>query len=434
VSDIFLSYAREDLPRVRPVVDALEARGWTVWWDRTIRPGQIFERVIETALNEARCVVVLWSRDSVQSNWVRKEAAEGERRGILIPALIDDVLIPFAFRDIQAANLDGWQGAQPHAGFQELAQGVEGMLAAPAARRAAAPAAAPAFATDVPRTERVEEPREAAPVAGHGQPLVTVASEGWWNPRLWIVAGALGLFAMGTAVYLIQAPKGGPTAKSLPAGRQPRENPKDGLMYVYIEPGKFMMGCSPGDSECSDWEKPPYEVAMARGFWLGQTPVTQEAYERVVGSNPSNFKGARLPVEEVSWNDAQAYCKAVGMRLPTEAEWEYAARAGSTAARYGNLDQIAWYSGNSGSKKHEVGQKQPNAFGLYDMLGNVWEWVDDDWAAYPGGTIDACAGCKVLRGGSWYDDPGNVRASVRNRSEPSFRSSDIGFRCAGELR
>ena len=90
MSDIFLSYAREDLPRVKPVVDALEKRGWSVWWDRTIRPGQIFERVIEAALANARCLVVLWSRDSVQSNWVRKEAAEGERREILIPALLDE--------------------------------------------------------------------------------------------------------------------------------------------------------------------------------------------------------------------------------------------------------------------------------------------------------------------------------------------------------
>ena len=101
---------------------------------------------------------------------------------------------------------------------------------------------------------------------------------------------------------------------------------------------------------------------------------------RVTGQNPSHFKGASLPVETVNWNEAKSYCEAIGGRLPTEAEWEYATRAGSTAARYGNLDEIAWYSENSGNQTHEVGQKRANAFGLYDMLGNMWQWV----AAQPG--------------------------------------------------
>ena len=154
-------------------------------------------------------------------------------------------------------------------------------------------------------------------------------------------------------------------------------NSKDGLTYVWIPPGKFQMGCSPGDAECFDNERPAHEVTITKGFWLGQTSVTQQAYRRVTGKNPANHKGANLPVEEVDWNEAQAYCKAIGGRLPTEAEWEYAARAGSTGVRYGNLDEIAWYDENSGNQSHEVGQKAPNAFGLYDMLGNTWQWVAD---------------------------------------------------------
>jgi hypothetical protein len=98
VSDIFLSYAREDLPRVKPVVDALAARGWSVWWDRTIQPGQVFARVIQAVLDEARCVIVLWSRDSVESDWVQSEADEGQRRGVLIPVLLDDVVISAGYR------------------------------------------------------------------------------------------------------------------------------------------------------------------------------------------------------------------------------------------------------------------------------------------------------------------------------------------------
>jgi formylglycine-generating enzyme required for sulfatase activity len=127
-----------------------------------------------------------------------------------------------------------------------------------------------------------------------------------------------------------------------------RTNPKDGLRYVWTPPGTFTMGCSPGDSERHDDEKPAHRVTITKGFWLGQTEVTQAAYQRVVGTDPSDFKGANLPVEQVSWDQAQAYCQAIGGRLPTEAEWEYAARAGSVQSRYGDIDRIAWYYGNSG--------------------------------------------------------------------------------------
>jgi len=171
------------------------------------------------------------------------------------------------------------------------------------------------------------------------------------------------------AVLLTACAVAGPLSAQQPT----RVNPKDGLTYVWIPPGKFQMGCSAGDAECFDNEKPAHQVTIAKGFWLGRTSVTQQAYQRVTGKNPASHKGANLPVEEVDWNEAQAYCKAIGGRLPTEAEWEYAARAGSTGVRYGNLDEIAWYDKNSGNQSQEVGQKSPNAFGLYDMLGNTWQ-------------------------------------------------------------
>jgi sulfatase modifying factor 1 len=152
--------------------------------------------------------------------------------------------------------------------------------------------------------------------------------------------------------------------------------------------------------------------------------VTQQAYQRVVGADPSHFKGPQLPVETVNWNEAQSYCQAVGMRLPTEAEWEYAARAGSTGSRYGAIDAIAWYSGNSGGTTHPVGLKQANAFGLYDMLGNVYDWTSDNYNA----------NSKVVRGGSWNLNSGVVRASLRDRFGPSVRGNSLGFRCVGELR
>jgi formylglycine-generating enzyme required for sulfatase activity len=195
------------------------------------------------------------------------------------------------------------------------------------------------------------------------------------------------------------------------------------------------MGCSPGDSECSDDEKPAHQVTITKGFWLGQTPVTQEAYQRVIGKNPSFFRGSgTLPVEVVNWQEARAYCHSVGGRLPTEAEWEYAARGETTGARYGDLDQIAGYD-RSGT--YEVGQKQPNAFGLYDMLGNVRQWVADWYGDYSAEAQSDPPGPesgqdRVRRGGSWIGEAGDARASYRIRDVPENRYNSVGFRCVAE--
>jgi formylglycine-generating enzyme required for sulfatase activity len=158
-----------------------------------------------------------------------------------------------------------------------------------------------------------------------------------------------------------------------------KTNPKDGLNYVWIPPGTFMMGCSPGDNECSGDEKPAHQVTITRGFWIGQTPVTVGAYKRFVAASGRQMPDAPgfnsgwvndpMPIVNVDWNDATAFCGWAGGRLPTEAEWEYAARAGSTEARYGPIDEVAWYSNNSGRKTHEVAQKRANGFGLFDITG-----------------------------------------------------------------
>lgn len=231
-------------------------------------------------------------------------------------------------------------------------------------------------------------------------------------------------------------------------------NPKDGLAYVWIPPGSFEMGCLPSDSDCNDDEKPLHAVTITKGFWLGQTPVTQAAYQQIAAyqrsmgnNNPSLIRGPQLPVETVSWNQATAYCKAVGMRLPTEAEWEYAARAVSKTPRYGELDSIAWYFENSEHRTHDVAQKQPNAWKLYDMLGNVWEWVDDWYNAdyyLKSPTQDpkgpGYGNGRVRKGGSYMDaaGPGIPRNLLRSsaRAAGSIGAAvypNVGFRCAGEM-
>jgi formylglycine-generating enzyme required for sulfatase activity len=216
-----------------------------------------------------------------------------------------------------------------------------------------------------------------------------------------------------------------------------RVNPADGLEYAWIPPGRFLMGCSPGDVECNDYERPAHPVEITRGFWMGRTEVTQAAYRRLMGINPSYFKGEDRPVETITWDEAKAYCEKAGGRLPTGAEWEYAARGGTTGARYGDVDAIAWHHGNSGRQTHPVGIKEPNRFGLYDMIGNVWEWTADWSADYQAGeSVDpkgpASGSERVLRGGGWDYNAGSSRASNRGRLPTDGRLVSVGCRCAWE--
>jgi formylglycine-generating enzyme required for sulfatase activity len=231
-------------------------------------------------------------------------------------------------------------------------------------------------------------------------------------------------------------PPSGPVERK--AG-ETRKNPMDELTYVWIPPGKFMMGCSPGDRWCADNEKPPHWVTITRGFWMGQTEVTQAAYERVMSANPSYFKGAQRPVTG-TWDQGQRYCGQMRMRLPTEAEWEYAARAGNPNMDYGNLDRTAWWEGNSGGHKtHGVAEKEPNAWRLYDMLGNAEEWVADRYeekyytansAVDPQGPVTGRG--HVRRGGFCYAEASCLRVSYRDPPGITGRASNIdGFRCVG---
>jgi formylglycine-generating enzyme required for sulfatase activity len=201
---------------------------------------------------------------------------------------------------------------------------------------------------------------------------------------------------------------------------------KDGLTYVWLPPGRFMMGCSPDDTLCDSDEVPPREVTIAKGFWIGQTLVTQAAYRRVMGKNPSFHQGdERLPVERVNWGDALKYCTDIGMRIPTEREYEYAARGGNPSARYGDLDAIAWYRANSGGRTHEVATKSPNGFNLYDMLGNVWQFTSDPYR--PEDPIYV-----AMRGGSWSTSAKSMRVSIRGFDVADRGRTFSGFRCAGD--
>ncbi|MFL6448605.1 MAG: SUMF1/EgtB/PvdO family nonheme iron enzyme [Bryobacteraceae bacterium] len=475
MSDIFVSYSSADRSRVKPVVAALEHQGWSVWWDRSILAGKTWDRVIEEALETSRCVIVLWSRDSIKPSWVRNEAYEAQQRGILVPALLDQVNIPLAFRSIQAANLVGWSGAVPSPQFDELARAVAEVLSD----------------SDRPKPFAMERP--------DGGRLA------WMVQRRWIsiLIALPALFCLAAIVWYLRAQHAeltplsqssrhpaaegqtndpvsrqepmrttAPRVTSLAPAENPNEetlrpprrrgqtlepgqlhvNPKDGLAYVWIPSGVFMMGCSPGDGQCTSEETPTHLVELSSGFWIGQTEVTQRAFQRVMRSNPSTFTlqgftsrnlpippyfdQPNQPVDNVPWATAKGYCEAVGGRLPTEAEWEYAARSGTNGPRYGDIDKIAWYVQNRGSyvSSHPVRTKEPNSWGLYDMLGNVMEWTFDYYAPYSAGDVRDPKGpaggtYRVAPGGTYYFDANYARASARHHLILDPRGLNVGFRC-----
>jgi formylglycine-generating enzyme required for sulfatase activity len=232
-----------------------------------------------------------------------------------------------------------------------------------------------------------------------------------------------------------------------------------GMKLVLIPKGTFMMGSPEREDE------PQHQVTISKDYYLGVTEVTQGQYEKVIGKNPSRFqKSSRFqefrvrgsdtsmyPVEDVWWKEAEEFCKKLSdlpeekkagrvYRLPTEAEWEYACRAGSKSAySFGesskSLGDYAWFYENSNGQTHPVGEKKANAWGLYDMQGNVWEWCSDWYGQYPKGAVSDPVGpregsFRVIRGGSYFSEAANCRSANHNRHDPSDRFHYYGFRVA----
>lgn len=218
------------------------------------------------------------------------------------------------------------------------------------------------------------------------------------------------------------------------------------MSLVWIPAGEFLMGSPDNEEGRFDSETPQHPVRITHGFYMGIYEVTQEQYEAVTGNNPSDFKAPKNPVEQVSWNDAVEFSKKLSAQtgmtahLPTEAEWEYACRGGTTTRySFGDEDRdiadVGWYSNNSGDKPNPVGLKKPNPFGLYDMHGNIWEWTADWYEPdyYAKSPVDdpqgpATGTVKAIRGGSWRNEPFRCRSAFRFMLDPPGRNNPIGFR------
>ncbi len=232
-----------------------------------------------------------------------------------------------------------------------------------------------------------------------------------------------------------------PEHQGNPAARAPVTN-KLGMEFLFVAPGEFDMGSPESEAGRDADEGPVHRVQLSKGYYLGRFEVTQRQWTAVMGRNPSHFTscGGDCPVEQVSFTDVQEFIRRLNekepgrsYRLPTEAEWEYAARAGDTGGRYGDLDLIGWYWSNSRNRTQPAGRKLPNAWGFHDMIGNVWEWVDDWFSDYsPGPQTDprgpSSGVNRVNRGGSWNFVAPYCRAAARAAYGPNSRVNYVGFR------
>ena len=413
--DVFISYSRKDTKIADRICAAMDKEGISYFIDRQgIAGGMEFPTELADAICESTLFLFLASKNSYVSKYTINEitfAFNEKERNRILPYIIDQTELPRNLRFVFAGI--SWRVMQEAPIETVLMFDLLTLLGREQKK------------VEPERKETVEEKRkeERAIPTKNNSPLIV----------------------------------------NLPKGVK--------LELVYIKPGTFTMG-SPKDNQVIGVikklfdlvdrfdDETQHQVTLTQGYWLGKYEITQTQYEAVMNTNPSGFKGANLPVEKVSWDDAMTFCKklteiekAAGhlpagyeYTLPTEAQWEYACRAGTTTAlnsgknlsntkQCPEMDQVGWYGYNSNDTTHPVGQKQPNAWGLYDMHGNVWEWCLDWYEDYPTTSVTDPVGpstgsYRVMRGGSWYDCANGCRSANRGSNNPSGGSFIYGFRVA----
>lgn len=469
MSDIFISYAREDLTRARQLAETLQRLGWSMFWDRTIPAGKTWRQVIGAELDGARCVIVFWSQASVTSRFVLEEAQEGLDPARLIPILLDEVKLPLGFRSIQTADFSEWDGTQDAPVFRKLVDDLAALIGPPPAeKKQSIPEPGHMPATPPPATieptstadEKVEAVSMAAGQAEEeqeGQSGEKAKGQGWQLPqplrKFWVIVAGIGApAALIGSLWFVQGTAPPEEEVPLATSLETSTAGKGGLAYLKIPAGEFQMGCVDSDTDC-DPDEDPHPVTISNAFWMSRTEVTVNAYRRFAnegreGDMPdapdfdSEWSKGNHPIVNVAWPDAVDYCEWDGDgRLPTEAEWEYAARGGRRGLKYPNGNDLAERDAHYDAEgTAPVGEFPPNRFGLHDMAGNVWEWVADRYSEdyyknSPGKDPQGpdMGDYRVLRGGSWGNAPEYLRVSSRLRNLPGFRLSGLGFRCAREV-
>ena len=537
MADVFISYKREEREKARAVAEAVARKGYTVWWDVDLLSGERFAKEIETVLRKAKAAIVLWSEKSIQSHWVLEEAELARSLDIIVPVLLDDILPPFGFRNLNSENLSAWTGDARAPELERLMLAVERKAgpppqAEPVSDRAVDDVVSAfhveaAFWASIAQsgTQRIEEYQAYLTRFGDNAQFADLARarierlkgarpiEEAGKALKWAGAGLAALAAMAT-IYAVVTQSGGktpaqkdqeeiatphpsstpevepvtaPVVQSTPIP-QPTRTPDRYAVgstftdctgcpeMVVLPAGRFMMGSNDGAND----EKPVHEVTIDYKFAVGKFEITWAQWEACVnaggcdGAGPESTGGdngwgkGNRPVINVDWNDAQAYARWLSgktghsYRLLSEAEWEYAARAGTTTryswgdnqnggCRFSNGADMAakredssWTTSTCddgyGKKTAPVGSFQANAFGLYDMHGNVWEWTQDCWNnSYSGAPSTGAAweagDCsrRVLRGGSSNSYPFWLRSALRFWDDSTYRVDIIGFRLARTL-
>jgi len=397
---LFISYARADRFWKELLVQhlAVLVRAGTIeiWHDSDITPGTEWDPAIRQNIEDADLILFLVSPEFIASEYswsveVKRAMERHESRSAYV--------LPVIVRAVH------WHAA-PFAKLQAL-------------------------------------PRDGNPIAN------------WTDP-----AGALAditrnIEAMANDMLLGRMPRTGTPGEAIPKVGDVHDDPISGMRFVWIPPGTFDMGWNPRrregfvDGLLSATDKaiatPIHRVTITRGFWIGKYPVTQQVWKSMTGANGSHFEGSDRPVESVSWFECQEFMKMLNgknsnfsYRLPSEAEWEYAARAGATDPLTGaNPDEIAWYASNSGEQTHPVGLKKPNAWGLCDTMGNVWEWCAD-WYDFDHNYYEispeidprgpAAGSFRISRGGAWYLLKARMHVAVRQWHPPTYSDKIIGLR------
>ena len=527
--DVFLSYAREEEARARELATALDQRGFSVFWDRKVPPGQTWHSYIGEALANARCVVVAWSSHSIASQWVIEEANDGKDRNVLVPILFEKVQPPFGFRAVQAADLIEWRLGCSSPAFDNLLGAVQRIVGGQVSSGAGAEAELVTAPQPAPQKPELETKPSAKPAPRawretRSELVRSPNGQARASSRWTVAAAGVGVLAILGGAVLWSRPQPEPTTPSLipeaepltsevelsepaaqtepsvgPATTSPAPSESDDEMrdcpgcpeMVLVPAGEFTMGSPPSEPGRDNDEGPQRKVTIAEPFWVGKYEVTREEFAAFVNANEYDASGGcrvyagdewsqdsgkswrdpgyeqsdRHPVTCVSWEDAQAYVRWLSgetgkdYRLLSEAEREYAARARSGTPRFwGNdADKACAYANvhDATSKrvnefswtKHDcddgfaqtspAGNFDPNDFRLKDMLGNVWEWVEDCWNdSYDGAPTDGSpwlqgdCSLRPLRGGSWSRVPRIVRSAARVRDHSDDRHYDFRFRVA----
>ena len=434
--DVFISYSRKDINEVSALIETIRAEipGLSIWFDLTgIESGDEFEEKIISAIDNSSYVLFALSDNALQSQWTKDEimyAKNTDKK--IVPILLKGASLKgwflFKFGRVDCIdfsnplqkekllkNLSDWTGKSRSHGTASTPKISDDSVTKKSAKSEEFPVKTPSRSV----SQRTPQPEPLCPCGSgklfkdcHGKSLSSVSKVAADNKPQTQDSGDFVLKVKGVEYPM-----------------------------VFVEGGTFKMGSD--DSDAYDDEKPVHNVTLS-SYCIGKYEVTQELWEAVMGTNPSYHLGARRPVERVSWNDCQEFIRklnsltGMNFKLPTEAQWEYAARGGRQGLGYNysrnyTVNDVAWYVDNSGRQTHDVGKKSPNHLGLYDMLGNVWEWCRDWKGSYshipdtdPTGPSRGTN--YVVRGGSYSNAVSYCRVSLRFSSYPSSQDWTIGFR------